>query len=68
MTSLGEQLPKEIARVRDEILPCYIEIGVSGQFGAAMIRRSLDAASEAMISGDVVAMLQAYQDLKEINS
>ncbi len=68
MTSLGEQLPKEIARVRDEVLPAYLEIGVAGQFGAAMIRQSLDAASKAMIEGDVIAMIQAYKELQEIEA
>lgn len=67
MTSLAEALPKEIARVRDEILPAYLEIGTPGAFGAAMIRQTLDAASKAMIEGDTIAMIQVYEELKEIN-
>lgn len=61
--TLGEQLPLEIARVRDEVLPLYLEIGTSGVFAATMMRAALDAASRAMIAGDVVAMLQAYESL-----
>lgn len=67
MNSLGEQLPREIARVRDEVLPAYLEIGLPGQFAVMMMRKALDNASEAMISGDVVAIIQAYEDLKGYN-
>ncbi len=62
--SLGEGLPRHITRVRDEVLPAYLDIGPSGAFALAMMRHSLDAASRAMIEGDVVAMLRAYEDLK----
>lgn len=64
METLGEALPKEIARVRDQIMPAYIEIGPPGQFALAMMRAALDAASKAMIEGDTVAMIAAYQELK----
>lgn len=63
--TLGTALPREMARVRDKVLPHYIEIGPAGQFGAMMIRRDLDAAAKALAEGDVVAMLRAYQALKE---
>lgn len=62
--TLGDALPKEIARVRDVVLPEYLAIGPSGIFAATMMRQSLDAASKAMIEGDVVAMIRAYEDLK----
>lgn len=62
--SLGTALPKEIARVRDEVLPAYINIGQPGALAAVMMRRDLDAASRAMIEGDIVAMLRAYNELK----
>jgi hypothetical protein len=35
-------------------------------FGAAMIEQSLRAADKAVMSGDLVAMIAAYKDLKEI--
>lgn len=63
--SLGEALPREIARVRDNVLPAYLKIGPPGAFAAAMIRQSLDAASKAMIEGDLPAMIRCYNDLKE---
>ena len=36
IATLGDALPREMARVRDEILPRYLEIGSAGQFGAAI--------------------------------
>ena len=63
MATLGDELPKEQARCR-ELLIVYKEIGASGAFGAAMIEQSLREADQAVISGDVVAMLRAYARLK----
>ena len=65
MESVGTALPKEMARVR-EVLGHYKEIGSAGMFGAAMIEQSLRQADEAVISGDIVAILRAYEDLKGI--
>jgi hypothetical protein len=65
---LGEALPREMARVRDEIMPNYIAIGPPGFFALAMMRRSLDAAAKALAEGDIVAMLCAYEDLKGFTS
>ena len=62
--TLGEALPKEITRVRDEVLPLYDAIGSPGIFAATMMRQSLDAASKAMIEGDLPAMIRCYEDLK----
>ncbi len=62
--TLGEALPKEIARVRDQVMPAYIAIGPAGAFALAMMRQSMDAASKTMIEGDTVAMIRAYEDLK----
>lgn len=64
MSSLGEELPKEMARVRDEVLPVYVSVGPSGLFAATMMRRDLDLAAKAMIEGDTVGMLRAYESLK----
>jgi hypothetical protein len=66
MESLGEKLPKELARVR-VILGHYKEIGPAGMFGAVMIEQSLRAADQAIISGDLIAMIRAYKDLQDID-
>lgn len=63
--SLGEELPKEMARVRDKIMPMYLAIGPSGAFALAFMRRDLDRAAKALAEGDVVEMLSVYKSLKE---
>ena len=62
--TLGMALPAEMARVRDQVMPAYIEIGPPGAFALAFMRISLDKAAKAMAEGDVVAMIAAYEDLK----
>lgn len=62
--SLGTELPKAIARVRDRVLPAYLEIGPPGMFAATLMRKDLDAASKAMIEGDVVEMIRVYRALE----
>lgn len=62
MSTLAEDFPKEQQRVRD-LLPIYDAIP-TGVFAAAMMRRSLTVAEQAAASGDIVAMLVAYEDLK----
>ena len=62
--TLGEELPREMARVRDKVMPAYQSIGTAGVFALAMMRADLDAAARAMAEGDVVAMLRAYESLK----
>lgn len=64
MDSLGDALPKEQARVR-EVLSIYKSIP-QGEMGAMFIEQSLQAADKAVMSGDVVAIIAAYEDLKEI--
>lgn len=63
--SLAEALPLEQARCR-ELLTIYRDLpGGVGAFGAAMIEASLRRADAASASGDVVAMLRSYQELKD---
>lgn len=61
--TLGEEFPKEQARVR-ELLGEYKAIGQAGAFGAAMIEQTLQRAEKAAISGDIVAILRSYEELK----
>ena len=67
METLADALPKEMSRVR-EVLGYYKEIGPAGMFGAACIEHDLRTADQAVMSGDVVAMLMAYKALQEIQS
>ena len=63
--TLGDALPREMARVRDDVLPAYQQIGAPGERAVMMMRRSMDLATKALAEGDVVAMLRAFKDLKE---
>lgn len=65
ITTLGDALPAEMARVR-VVLGHYKEIGPVGAIGALFIEQDLRAADKAVMSGDVVAMLCAYETLKGI--
>lgn len=63
--SLGEALPREMARVRDRVMPAYLEIGAPGLFALSMMKVDLDRAAKAMIEGDTIEMLRVYESLKE---
>ena len=63
--SLGEALPKEQARVRELIIQ-YRDpmLNGAGNLAAMMMELSLQAADQAIISGDPIVMIKAYNDLK----
>jgi hypothetical protein len=62
--SLAEALPREMARVRDVIMPAYQSIGAPGLFALSMMRMDLDRAAKALAAGDVIEMLSVYESLK----
>jgi hypothetical protein len=62
--TLGDALPREMARVRDEVMPAYLSIGAPGFFALACMRNDLDIAAKAMIEGDLPAMIAVYESLK----
>lgn len=66
MENLTESLSKEQQRVR-ELLSIYDAIP-TGIFAATMMQQSLTWAEQASASGDVVAMIAAYEDLKSYNA
>jgi hypothetical protein len=61
MGSLGEALPQEIARVQ-ELIKDYESVPM-GHIAAGLMKQDIKKAHEAMISGDMVGMLAAYQAL-----
>lgn len=63
--TLGDALPLECARVR-RLIAQYRDpiLGGVGEIAARMMESALQGADEAMISGDVQAMILAYEDLK----
>jgi hypothetical protein len=66
--TIADALPKEMTRIRDEVMPLYDAIGPAGGFALAMMRRDLDSAAKAMAAGDLVAMISAYQALQGYNT
>lgn len=68
MTTLGEDFPKQMARVRDVLIPQLESIGPASGFAIAMMKRSLDRAAVAMAENDLAAMIAVYQELKSYQS
>ena len=64
--SLGTSILEEQNRAR-KVLTEYENIGPAGIFGAAVIKASIKQSEEAVASGDVVSMVVAYRDLKDIS-
>jgi len=46
------------------LLRVYREIGPAGEFGAMMIEAAIKQADEAMVSGDIIRILAAYENLR----
>ena len=63
--TLRVALPKEMARVRDKVLPSYLLAGPAASFAMAKIRQDLGAAANALAEGDLDKMIAAYKCLKE---
>lgn len=61
--SVGELFPIEQARVR-ELLGIYKSLGPAGTFGALVLENALSRADQAAISGDPVAILRSYEELR----
>jgi hypothetical protein len=70
MSCLAEALPEQQRRVREEILPQYESLqgmpGVNVAFAIHGIKAALANSELAAASGDVVAMLRACEELKDI--
>ncbi len=66
--TLGDALPKQMAYIRDELIPQYQSIGPTGSFAIMCMRGALDRATKAMVEGDLPAMIAAYKELCEFKS
>jgi len=66
LKTLGEALPEEMARVR-KLKVVYRDslLGVLGRVKVWLIEYDLRAADKAVMSGDLPAMVEAYEVLKE---
>ena len=64
MKTLADSLQDEIRRVRDDVLPAYLECGPGGAFAVAGMRADMDAAVKALAEHDGVECLRSYEILK----
>jgi hypothetical protein len=64
MPNLVDALIAEMARVRDQVMPSYLEVGPVGIFALTMMRNDLDAAARALAEQDGVSCLRLYESLK----
>jgi hypothetical protein len=64
MDTLGDALPREIKRVREEVMPAYVAIGPPGAFARRMMELTIASAEKAIMEGDVVKMIHYYNELK----
>lgn len=61
--SLAEAFPKEQVRVR-ELMTLYKDMGQPGMFGSAMLEQVMRRSDVAASSGDVVAMLRSFEEMR----
>lgn len=64
MSSLGEEFPKQQARIRQCLLNGK-EIGFAGRFYCAMAEDLLKRADRAVVEQDLPAMISIFNEMKE---
>jgi hypothetical protein len=62
--TLGERLPREMARVACEVMPVYARLVPEGAPALEMMKLAIREAAEATARQDVSAMLVACKDLE----
>lgn len=63
-TTVADALIEELARVRDHVMPSYIEIGEPGRFALTLMRQAMDAATRALAEQDALACLRSLDELR----
>lgn len=63
--SVAEALQKEITRVRDVIMPGYIQIGQAGSVALFMMQKELDKAVKALAEQDAIECINSLKALQE---
>lgn len=63
MSSLGEEFPKQQARLR-ELLKTYQSLGAVGKFGATVIENCLQRADKAAMEQDIYKMMSIYKEME----
>lgn len=65
MASVGTEFPAEQARLRQLVQDYRSLPNGAGAFGALMIEQTLAEADQAMASGDIIAILRAFEAMRE---
>ena len=68
MSSLADALPAKIREMNEEIIPEYIAIiplVPMAELTVKLMRAEVNEAVEALASGDVVRMIEAYAAIKD---
>ncbi len=63
MTTLGDELPREIFRV-EKLVKLY-EATPGGKLAASFMKKDIAEARDAMSKSDVIRMIQIYKALKD---
>lgn len=68
--NLAEAILKQLKRVREDVLPQYLELrgkpGVNVEFAIATINQTASKAERAAISGDTIEMIKVLKELEDI--
>jgi hypothetical protein len=71
MTNLADAMTDKIRQMNEEIIPAYvacIPLAPMTEITVKIMRAQVQRATEALASGDVVAMLLAWADIKDYKS
>ncbi len=62
--TLADDLQDEIRRVRDQVMPAYIQIGPSGCVALALMRKDMDVAINALAQHNATECLRMLEVLR----
>lgn len=63
--TVGDALPAEMARIRDEVIPAYEACGPAASwFAVGEMEKDLDKSAKAMAEGDLPGMIRQLQALR----
>jgi hypothetical protein len=68
MRNLADAMTDKIREMNEEIIPAYVEcipLAPTTEITVGIMRQHVQRATESLASGDVVAMLLAWADIKD---
>ena len=70
MRNLADAMTDKIREMNEEIIPAYVEcipLAPMTEITVGIMRQHVQRATESLASGDVVAMLLAWANIKDYN-